>query len=109
MEKPLAEKDGLRIRELINCKFIMARQSGKIGMTLSACKMLSWPFGITQNQQMKIPIMISVPPGEQSWCGFKRDISKGTADYVHKSPIPEAVADAIYPTFEALSDESLLS
>ena len=49
------------------------------------------------------------PPGEQSWCGFQRDISKGTADYVHESPIPEAVADAIYPTFEALSDESLLS
>ena len=49
------------------------------------------------------------PPGEQSLCGFQRDISKGTADYVHKSPIPEAVADAIYPTFEALSDESLLS
>lgn len=49
------------------------------------------------------------PPGEQSWCGFQRDISKGRADYVHKSPIPEAVADAIYPTFEALSDESLLS
>jgi len=49
------------------------------------------------------------PPGEESWCGFQRDISKGTADYVHESPIPEAVADAIYPTFEALSDKSLLS
>ena len=45
------------------------------------------------------------PPGEQSWCGFQR----GTADSVHKSPIPEAVADAIYPKFEALSDKSLLS
>ena len=60
MEKPLVEKDGLRIRELINCKFIMARQSGKIHMTLIVCKMLSWPFGITRNQQMKILIMISV-------------------------------------------------
>ena len=49
------------------------------------------------------------PPGEESWCGFQRDISNGTADYNHESPIPEAVADAIYPTFEALSDESLLS
>lgn len=48
-------------------------------------------------------------PGEESWCGFQRDISSGTADCDHESPIPEAVADAIYPTFEALSDESLLS
>ena len=49
------------------------------------------------------------PPGEESWCGFQRDISKGTADYVYNSPIPEAVADTIYPTFEALRDKSLLS
>ena len=69
-------------------------------MTLIVCKMLSWPFGITQNPDHDL-----CPPGEESWCGFQRDISKGTADYVHKSPIPEAVADAIYPTFEALSDE----
>lgn len=43
------------------------------------------------------------------WCGFQRDISKGTADYVHESPIPGAVADAIYPTLKPLSDKSLLS
>jgi len=49
------------------------------------------------------------PTGEQSWCGFQRDISKGTADYLHKSPIPEALVVAIYPTFEALRDKSLLS
>ena len=56
----LLEKDGLQIREFINCKFIMARKSGKIHITLIVCKMLSWPFGITQNQLMKILIMISV-------------------------------------------------
>ena len=49
------------------------------------------------------------PPGAESWCGFQRDEANGTADYQHEYPIPEAVADAIYPTFEALSDESLLS
>ena len=69
-------------------------------MTLIVCKMLSWPFGIILSQQMKILIMISAV--------LVRNLgvaSKGTADYVHKSPIPEAVADAIYLTFEALSDE----
>ena len=35
------------------------------------------------------------PPGKESWCGFQRDISKVTADYVHKFPIPEAVADTL--------------
>ena len=49
------------------------------------------------------------PPGKESWCAFQRDICKVTADYVHESPIPEAIADAIYLTFQALSDESLLS
>lgn len=49
------------------------------------------------------------PPGEGSWCGFQRDVARGTSDYTHESPIPEAVADAIFPTFEALSAESLLS
>lgn len=49
------------------------------------------------------------PEGENSWCGFQRDAAKGTSDYVHKDPIPEAVANAILPTFEALSEASLLS
>ena len=49
------------------------------------------------------------PPGADSWCGFQRDQANGTTDYLHDHPIPEAVANAIYPTFEASSDESLLS
>ena len=48
------------------------------------------------------------PPSEKSWCGFQRDIAKGTSVSTHESPIPEAVADAIFPTLEALSEESLL-
>lgn len=48
------------------------------------------------------------PEGENSWCGFQRDAAKGTSDYIHKDPIPGAVANAILPTFEALSEESLL-
>ena len=49
------------------------------------------------------------PPGENSWCGFQQDIANGTSDYTHAAPIPEAVANSILPTFEALSDETLLS
>ena len=44
-----------------------------------------------------------------SWCGFQRALANGTLDYKHEHPIPEAVADAIQPSFEALSDERLLS
>jgi len=36
-------------------------------------------------------------------------MARGSSDYTHESPIPEAVANAIFPTFEALSEESLLS
>jgi len=49
------------------------------------------------------------PLGEESWCDFQRDISKETEDYVHESPFPEAVADAIYPMFEELSEKNFLS
>ena len=49
------------------------------------------------------------PPGADSWCGFQQDLENGTSDYQHDHPVPETVADVIHPTFEALSDESLLS
>ena len=49
------------------------------------------------------------PPGESSWCGFQRDVAQGTSDYRHNHPLPMAVANAIYPTFEALSEQSLLA
>ena len=47
------------------------------------------------------------PEGENLWCGFQRDDAKGTSDYIHKDPIPEAVANAILPTFEVVSEECL--
>ena len=49
------------------------------------------------------------PPGENAWYGFQKDIANGTSDYTHAAPIPEVVANAILPTFEALSNETLLS
>ena len=39
----------------------------------------------------------------------QRDKANGTSSYQHDHQIPEAVADAIYPSFESLSDETLLS
>ena len=58
--KAIGRKGRLTDKRIDNGKFILARQSGKIHVTLIVFKMLSWPIGITQNQQMKIPIMISV-------------------------------------------------
>ena len=48
------------------------------------------------------------PDGENSWCGFQRDLEKGTTDYRHTHPLPSAVANAVHSTFEALSDQNLL-
>ena len=48
------------------------------------------------------------PPGENSWCGFQRDLAKETTEYSHTHPLPSAVANAIHSTFEALSDQDLL-
>ena len=50
------------------------------------------------------------PSVADSRCGFQRDLANGTStNHKHDHPIPEAVADAIHPTFQALSDERLLS
>lgn len=49
------------------------------------------------------------PTGEDSWCGFQRNMAKGTNAYQHKNPLPAAVADKIKDVFEALSDDKLLS
>lgn len=49
------------------------------------------------------------PPDENSRCGYQGDIANAKSDYVHQNSLPEAVAEEILPTFEALSDGSLLS
>ena len=49
------------------------------------------------------------PPGGDSWCGFQIDEENGTSSCQHDHRISEAVADAIYPFFESLSDETLLT
>lgn len=49
------------------------------------------------------------PVGEDSWCGFHRDVARKTSTYTTKNPLPKAVATAIFPVFEALTAEELLS
>ena len=65
-------------------------------------------YGNIQSQWMKMEIMISVPLVRNLGEAFQRDMARGTSDYIHESPIPGAVADAIFPTVEALS-KGLLS
>ena len=40
------------------------------------------------------------PPGDDSWCGFQRDVAKGTSDYQHNHPLPKAAVNSILPIFE---------
>ena len=49
------------------------------------------------------------PAGENSWCGYQRDLAKNTSTYSHQHSLPEAVADCILPTFQDLSKTELLS
>ena len=48
------------------------------------------------------------PKGENSWCGWQRDVAKGVQTYKHKSRLAPAVVEVIKPVFEALSADNLL-
>ena len=75
--------------------------------TFTRCNMLSCPFGIICNCQMKANYDLC-PPGEHSWCGYQKDLALGTSDYKHGNILSRAVTDTIYPIFENLSEENLL-
>lgn len=55
------------------------------------------------------PLHNLCPAGEDSWCGFQRDLAKGTCEYAHSHPLPKAISKAILPAFTALSNEALLT
>lgn len=46
--------------------------------------------------------------GENSWCGFQRDVVKGISDYIYKDFILGVVVNVILLIFEVLSEESFL-
>ncbi|CAN7995715.1 unnamed protein product, partial [Ixodes hexagonus] len=48
------------------------------------------------------------PKGEDSWCGYNRNLVTGE-DYVHKNSTPRAVMEAIKPIYSDLADPALLS
>ena len=48
------------------------------------------------------------PTGEQSWCGYQRDLAKQTQEYEHHDVLPEAVVKCIAPVFDRLSKKELL-
>ena len=48
------------------------------------------------------------PSGENSWCGYQKDLARGTKEYCHKHPLPKAICNTIRPIFEALSANKLL-
>ena len=78
--------------------------------SVKQCKMLFGLSGTICNLLIRIQTTVSrCPVGEDSWCGFQRDVAKKTKIYTRKNPIPKAVASAIYPVFEALTTEELLS
>lgn len=82
------------------------RQNTHSIMAMQNAVMAIWHHGKSTNENPDHELR---PEGENSWCGFQRDIAKGTSDYVHRESTPEAVANATLPTFEALSEENLLS
>ena len=48
------------------------------------------------------------PKDEASWCGYQQAL-RHNKPFHHKNPLPSSVAEAIEPTFAALSDKALLS
>ena len=48
------------------------------------------------------------PQGEDSWCGWQRDVAKGTTTYKHTHPLPQSIVDVLQPIFQRLSNPVLL-
>ena len=65
-----------------------------------------WAIWYHMQSTDKSPDHSRCPVGDDSWCGFQRDVAKKTSTYTRKNPLPKAVAIA----FEALTAfEALLS
>ena len=48
------------------------------------------------------------PSGENSWCGYQRDVANKTSTYKHKHGIADAVVNKVKPIYDALTkDEDL--
>ena len=48
------------------------------------------------------------PKGSNSWCGWQRDAANKTTTFKARIGLPSAIVKVIEPTYQALSEESLL-
>ena len=51
----------------------------------------------------------SCPPGEDSWCKYKKDMVTGKSTYKKTINLPKWIYNIIRPVFDALADDELLS
>ena len=40
---------------------------------------------------------------QDSWCGWQRDVAKGTTTYKHTHPLPQSIVNVLQPIFLRLS------
>lgn len=69
--------------------------------------MLSWLYGTTQDPVMTTQTTTCAPLEKTRGAGFKGTWQRKQQS-THTHTLPSAVANAIHPTFEALSDQDLL-
>ena len=87
---------GLAIRQNLNDKYEMKKTVGAI---LFHCT------DITDSESRHL----FFPPGEDSWCKYKKDIVTGKSTYKKTINLPKWMYHFIRPVFDALADDELLS
>ena len=87
---------GLAIRQNLNDKYEMKKA---VGATLFLCT------DITDSESRHL----FFPPGEDSWCKYKKNIVTGKSTYKKTINLPKWMYHFIRPVFDALADDELLS
>ena len=87
---------GMAIRQILNNKYEMKKA---IGTILFHC------IDITDAESR----YGFCPPGEGSWCKYKKDILTGKSTYKKTINLPKWIYHIIQPVFDALADDELLS
>ena len=87
---------GMAIRQNVNNKYEMKKA---IGAILFHCTDIS-----DDESRHRF-----CPPGEESWCKYKKDIATGKDTYKKSINLPKWIHDIIRPVFDALADDELLS
>ena len=87
---------GLAIRQNLNDKYEMKKA---VGATLFLCT------DITDSESRHL----FFPPGEDSWCKYKKDIVTGKSTYKKTINLPKWMYHFIRSVFDALADDELLS